>query len=148
MIHGLKYNYDEVKQNDIQGAYSNISIICNTCGYSWNSTIHNHINSRRGCLHCAGKRPWDKDFFIETAKEIHGDRYNYDKITTEHIQGNKSRVPLKCNICKYEWEASIVVHISHKCGCPKCAGNAPWIPERLEDFLVLSKEIHHNIMIG
>lgn len=77
--------------------------------------------------------------FLERAKEVHGDKYNYDQITTKHIHGSLSKVPIICNLCRYNWSTSINSHINNKYGCPQCAGKIPWTYER---FIKMAYSIH------
>ena len=58
-------------------------------------------------------------------------------ITAEHIKCAKSYVPIRCNICKYQWQVSI----NHKDECPNCAGAIPWALDRL---LMKVRQIHDD----
>lgn len=73
--------------------------------------------------------------FIEKAKKVHGDRYDYSKVK---YKGATEKV---CIICKEHGEfwQKPNNHISQKQGCPKCAGN---IKNTTEDFIKKAKEIH------
>ena len=137
--HGDKFNYDNVKPEHIKGLKSHIHVICNTCKYEWEPPIGHHIISGTGCPRCYGNVRWTLDTFLERAKTIHGDKFDYSQITTEHIQGQKSKVPLICNTCGLHWNQRISVHINNQNGCPKCFGNFPWNLERL---LQRVQEIH------
>lgn len=77
-----------------------------------------------------GRRRWTLERFLERAYEIHGDKYNYSAITPDHINGYRSKVPLTCNTCSYEWTPTINDHIYCKSGCPSCSGRVPWTLER------------------
>ena len=50
------------------------------------------------------------------------------------------KIPIKCNVCNYEWSPDVCVHIKGH-GCPNCAGNAPYT---LIKFLNEAKPIHSN----
>ena len=67
------------------------------------------------------------ELFLEKAREIHGDKYDYSQITVDDVKGCKSKVPVICNRCSYSWNPTINDHINSKSGCPDCAGNLPWI---------------------
>lgn len=75
--------------------------------------------------------------FIEQAKAIHGNRYDYLK--TEY-QGCKKKV---CIICKEHGEfwQTPDNHINNKQGCPKCANN---ITLTTQEFIKRAKKIHGN----
>lgn len=148
-IHLDKYNYSLLNEEYFKGQESKIPVICNTCTYGlngeWNPSINHHINTRSGCPNCAQKIPWTLERFLHAAHFLHEDKYDYSLVTSSHIEGVKSKIPLICNTCKYgsfyEWNPSISCHINHKYGCPNCAGNAPWTLER---FLSTAKDIHAN----
>lgn len=140
-VHGNIYNYSQVKEEHIQGKTSKIPLKCNMCLYEWAPPIASHINGKNGCPNCSGKVPWTLERLLDRAKEIHGNAYNYDQIREEDIKGDKSKIPLKCNTCLYEWAPIIGSHINSKSGCPNCAANVSWT---LEKFLDRAKEIHGN----
>lgn len=51
-IYGDKYDYSQIKEQDINGVNSLIIIRCKNCNYQWTSTINNHINIKRECIYC------------------------------------------------------------------------------------------------
>lgn len=119
-VHGDKYNYSFIKQEDIKGKDSKILVICNNCNYEWHPKIHNHIYHKGGCPKCSLKAPWIYDELIKRAIEIHGNKYNYSLIKPEDIKNVNSRLDLICNNCSYEWSPSLGSHINSKCDCPQC----------------------------
>lgn len=139
-IHGDKFSYEKITLAHIQGVSSIIPLVCNSCGYEWETTIHTHINAKSGCPDCAGLAKWTYERFVQRAQEVHGDKFNYEKILPEHIMGVLAHVPIICNDCGYEWSPSVSNHI---CGydCPSCMGTALWTLER---FLAAAKVIHGN----
>lgn len=140
-IHGYKYDYSEIKAYHINGRDSYIPIKCNICKYEWSTTtIHCHINGKADCPDCAGNLKWTLSRFLIRARQIHDNKYDYNEIRTHHINGSNSLIPIKCNICTYEWEPFLSSHIAGK-GCPDCAGNAPWTLSR---FLTKARQIHDN----
>lgn len=119
-IHEDKCDYSRVTEEHIHGKNSCIPIHCNTCGYDWNSTIDNHLNSKHGCPNCAGNIPLTYNIFIYEAQKIHGNRYDYSLINpTDHISSN-SYVTLICINCKLSWSVRVSNHIHGRCGCPNC----------------------------
>ena len=139
-IHGNKYDYSRIKESDIKGAHSYIDIICRICKYEWGtSNVDGHINAKNGCPECAGNVPWTLVRFLERSRQIHGNKFNYDKITEAHINGANSCVPIVCKECDYDWEPAINNHINSQSGCPDCTGQAPWTLAR---FLKRARQIH------
>lgn len=51
-IHQDKYDYSQIKQNDVINARSRVNILCKTCNYYWNTTVYSHINKISGCPNC------------------------------------------------------------------------------------------------
>ena len=79
--------------------------------------LSKHTNVKR--VH----RKWNYNIFVAESKLIHGDKYDYSLIKEEHIQGNKSKVPVICKDCYDVWWVIIKHHICSKSGCPSCAGH-------------------------
>ena len=76
-----------------------------------------------------------KEVFLEKAKKIHGNRYDYSLV--EYIS-NKNKIKI---ICKEhgEFEQTPDKHINSKQGCPKCSVNYKLTTN---DFIEKSKFIH------
>jgi formylmethanofuran dehydrogenase subunit E len=119
-VHGDKYDYSEVTEQDIKNHKSGIPVRCTDCDYKWRPNINNHINGRKGCPSCAKVLPWNLDRFLRKTKEIHEDKYDYSEITEDHIKTAHSRVPTKCKTCDLKWSPAINDHINRKTGCPHC----------------------------
>jgi formylmethanofuran dehydrogenase subunit E len=91
---------------------------------------------RRKCI-----KRYTLSIFLERAKAIHGEKYNYSHVKEEHIQGKDSKVFVICKVCDYKWTVSIHGHINRKHGCSNCYGNVPWT---LEKFIKKATEIHKD----
>ena len=91
-IHGDKYNYDQSKYN---GSFCKVKIYCNKCKRYFEQIPANHLNGA-GCPYCAGKNR-TKESFIEEAKSIHGNRYNYDQVVYEKY---RTKVKIYCKKCQ------------------------------------------------
>lgn len=129
-VHGDKFDYSMITPEMITGVTARISIKCNTCDHQWSPTIYGHIHCKNGCPSCSHRIPWTYDRFVEAIHNIHGSKYNYDKVDPKAILRKDTRVELRCNECGYEWNPVIDVLINQGSGCPDCAGNAPWTYER------------------
>lgn len=76
-IHGYKYNYSKVKYVNYS---TKICIICPIHGEFW-QTPSNHLNKRKyGCIKCGGNKNFTTEEFINKAKLIYGDKYDYSKV--------------------------------------------------------------------
>lgn len=116
-IHGDKYDYSKV---DYINNHTKVCIICPKHGEFWQlPMVHLRLNSGN-CLKCSYEtrntyKRLGKDNFIEKARQIHGDKYDYSKI--EYIN---TKTPV-CIICPKHgefWQAPHL-HLSGN-GCRKC----------------------------
>lgn len=111
--HGDKYDYSKVEyiKNNIK-----VIIICKEHG-DFLQTPGKHL-SGQGCSKCSGKcKTIDTKYFIEQAKRVHQERYNYSK--TRYIN-SKTKVVI---VCKEhgEFEQTPSEHLQ-KQNCNKCVG--------------------------
>lgn len=94
-IHGNKYDYSKVEYIN---AHTKVCISCPIHGEFW-QTPANHLCGK-GCLKCVGKNK-TTDFFIEEAKKIHGNKYDYSK--TVYINAH-AKVCIICPIHGEFWQ--------------------------------------------
>jgi len=107
--HGDKYDYSMVKYIN---AKSKIEIICHEHGLFYQQPS-NHL-SGQGCPKCSGKNK-TTDEFINEAKKIHGNNYDYTDVKYKRCDKN---ITIKClKHGKFEQRPSN--HLNGK-GCPKC----------------------------
>ena len=93
LIHGDQYDYTKFKYN---GMHKKVCIICLRHGEFW-QTPHSHLKGQ-GCPKCAleirtEKKKYSTNTFIEKAKEIHGDKYDYSRV--KYID-SKTKVEIIC----------------------------------------------------
>ncbi len=74
-VHGNKYDYSNV---NYVNAKTKVTIICRTHG-EFQQYSDNHLRGV-GCPKCSGNKPLTTEEFIEQAKAIHGNKYNYSKV--------------------------------------------------------------------
>lgn len=130
LIHGDKFDYSKITSSDIKNRDSEIFISCNECSYEFKTTVINHMYG--GCKKCSNNLPWTLERFVETGNRINDEMYDYTKITSAHIKGKNSKVPVICKKCNHEFLSTIHNHCNGKCQCPKCSGCIPW---NLETFI-------------
>ena len=121
-IHGNKYDYSKVVYTT---AKSKVEIICPVHGI-FLQTPASHL-SGSGCPYCSNNIKLTTEQFIEKARIVHNDKYDYSKV--KYVNG-KTKVCIICHAKdKYGnehgefWQLPIN-HIG-KCtrrGCPKCNG--------------------------
>ena len=109
-VHGDKYNYSKVRYENNE---TKVCIKCTDHGEFWQNP-NGHLNGR-GCLKCVDKYVPTTEEWIEKARKVHGNNYNYSKV---HYVNCMSKV---CIICPKHWEfwQKPSNHLSGK-GCPKC----------------------------
>ncbi len=135
IIHCNKYDYSKTIYID---STKKVCIICPIHGEFYQMPFH-HL-SKHGCPKCVNNIKNTTEEFIQKAKEIHGDKYDYSKV---NYVDNKTKV---CIICPIHGEFYMTpnIHLSKKCGCRECR------KEKLhnlqcfttEEFIQKAKEIH------
>lgn len=115
-IHNNKYDYSKVKYIS---SNKKVCIICPEHGEFWqdpNSHAHGH-----GCPICARiqnaeNRSFNTEQFIENARKVHGDKYDYSKV---NYINNSTKV---CIICPKhgEFYQTPAMHYNEHQGCPLC----------------------------
>jgi len=116
-IHGDKYDYSQVNyvNNKIK-----IKIICPTHG-AFEQTPNDHLTGY-GCPDCGGSKRLTTDKFINKAKEIHADRYDYSLCD---YKTTKTKVKLICPTHGV-FEITPNNHLNGK-GCRQCGlDNGVW----------------------
>jgi len=129
-IHGDKYDYSKVNYVNTK---TPVCIICPEHGEFWQKP-NKHLSAKQGCPKCAGRCETTEDF-INKAKKIHGDRYDYSKV--EYI----NNITPICIICPEHGEfwQTPGVHLLG-CGCTKCVRNV----YDNESFIEACKKVHDN----
>lgn len=137
-LHGDKYDYTKsVYVNDS----TKVTITCPFHG-DYVQTVNSHLRGK-GCMACAiltfGKSRYEtaKNVFVEKAKKIHGERYDYSKAV---YTGAKVEMELICkNHGSFYRHAN--GHLSGR-GCHKCSLEAA--KSTTEEFVSRAKEIHSD----
>lgn len=113
-----KDTFDYSKLN-YQGAHKEVILICKKCG-NVEIKVPNVWYRGFGCLKCqgntVGKKLLTNENFIERAKYIHGNKYDYSKVT---YTGISNKIEIICpKHGSFFQEPN--VHINMKCNCPEC----------------------------
>ena len=108
--HSIAYDYSKVS---FKNGNEKVCIICPTHGEFWQS-VHYHVLGGN-CPKCAGCKKLTTEEFIEKAREIHGDKYDYSKVVYKNYS---TKV---CIICPDHGEFWQVPN-NHLfgAGCPTC----------------------------
>lgn len=142
-IHGDKYDYSLV---DYVNAKTKIEIICPVHG-KFTQIPYNHL-SGKGCKECGHKengknRSITLEKFLEKAKFVHGDKYDYSK---SKIENYKTKIEIICKIHGSFFQTP-ANHLGGK-GCKECGmvSTLNHIYENCssntEDFIQKSKILH------
>lgn len=127
--HGDKYDYSKVEYTN---SLTKVCIICPEHGEFW-QTPQSHIRGYN-CPKCSNRKRGDTfrangDDFIARAKEVHGDKYSYEKV---HYVNAMTKVIITCP--KHgDFEMTPANHLNGQ-GCPKCAGRGLSQDEVVERF--------------
>ena len=113
-IHGGKYDYSLINYIN---AKTKIIIICPTHG-QFTSTPSSHIHQKTGCSKCSEKYKYTNKEFIDKAKNIHLDRYDYTKV---NYKNNYTKITIICPI-HGEFKQTPSNHLSGK-GCEICCNS-------------------------
>ena len=109
-IHGDKYDYSKVEYVD---SATKVCIICPKHGEFW-QVPRSHLTGN-GCNKCS-KPVYNTESFIEKAREIHGNKYDYSKI--EYGKNNMESVCIICPEHGEFWQKPVKHLNGH--GCLKC----------------------------
>lgn len=131
-VHGDMYDYSEVVYIHSK---IKVKIFCKKCkNYFWQIPNSHLLGS--GCKNCnTGEIRLTKASFIEKAKKIHDNKYNYDDLNW--IDGIH-KVSIKCNRCNKIFKQKPHSHLAGQ-GCINCANKLS-----LEAFIEKAIFIHGN----
>ena len=146
-IHGDKYDCSKVEYCNNS---TKICIVCPEHGEFWQTPSH-HLRGQ-GCPKCFSHKGYEKNTsiktkklttenFIEKAKKVHGDKYDYSKV--KYIN-NKTKV---CIVCPIHGEFYIRpdMHLNGQ-GCKKCSDLIRFENKKVyqEDWIKAADELHHH----
>ena len=129
-IHDNKYDYSKVEYID---AVTKICIICPIHGEFWQKP-NTHLNGH-GCPKCNKSFKMNTIEFIERAKKVHGDKYDYSKV---EYKGNKTKVCIICSKHGEFWQRPndhLSGHGCHECNCHNHT-------KKFSDFLTIANKVH------
>lgn len=141
-IHGNKYDYSQL--DDIISYKNKIKIIChkkdenNIEHGEFYQRHYDHLNGC-GCKKCMGEnyqktRSFTTDEFIQKAKEIHGNKYDYSKVVYKNI---KTKICIICPIHGEIWQEP-QSHLNGR-GCWKCVRKV----HNKDSFVDICNKLHN-----
>jgi hypothetical protein len=137
--HGDFYSYSKV---DFQGVKKRVLITCPIHGDFW-QIAEKHFEY--GCRDCAGNKPLTSDIFIERARRLHDDKYDYCLVTK--VSGKDTKVSIVCP--KHGLFKQLVNNHLQGKGCKYCsAGNSSKKEQKwLDDCRVPNDSAHRNVLV-
>lgn len=93
-----------------------VILTCKKCGYVFEQEPLHHLNGI-GCPKCNHQIKFTTEYFIERAKEKHGDLYDYSKVD---VKDGRTPVLIHCNRCGQDFWQSPCYHLKGH-GCRKCS---------------------------
>ena len=130
--HGDKYDYSKVEYKNPK---TKVCVVCPEHGEFW-QLPYAHLNGQ-GCPKCGKERlrkqfQLTKEEFIERAKEIHSDKYDYNKVN--YVNYN-TKVCIICPKHGEFWQTPSCHFKSN--GCPTCKGEMSTSKEEIafSDFI-------------
>jgi len=137
---GNKYDYSLVKYIN---SVTEIEILCPD-HKSFFQTPVIHLMSKYGCQSCAviehsNNSRHTQEYFIQKAKEAHGEKYNYDESV---YTGMSDKILIKCNDHGLYWQL-VSDHISGR-GCSDCGKIKCSLANRstTDEFIEKARKVH------
>lgn len=127
-IHGDKYDYSLV---EYKKAHDLVKIICPEHG-RFEQRAYSHLHGF-GCAKCGGRFKSDTKYFIQKARKVHGDKYDYSLV---EYSGNKKKVKIICSEHDV-FEQSPNSHLRGH-GCHVCSGKL----HNKKSFIDQARKIH------
>lgn len=134
-VHGDRYDYSDV---EYVNAHTPVAIRCPKHGV-FKQRPSAHTNNKSGCPACAGRPVIDTKLFVERARQIHGDRYDYSNVS---YMGNKTPVNITCPI-HGDFQMTPISHLDKSRGCPKCT-DGYYEKYTTEDWVSRATEVHNG----
>ena len=134
LIHHNRYDYSKVKYINNK---TKVCIICPDHGEFW-QIPSDHLNGK-GCPQCAGNVRYNKDTFVEKAKNIHNDRYDYSKV--QYVNAH-TKICIICTEHGEFWQTPNN-HLNGN-GCPLCKNRkiGDVLRDTVEGFIEKSNELN------
>ena len=135
-VWGDKFDLSQVVYTN---SNNKIKVICPEHGEFYpeaNNFLHGHGCPQCGLITQGLKLRKDTKHFVETARKIHGDKYDYSKV---NYTKNRNKVEIICPI-----HGSFMQKANdHLCGkgCPQCSGTQK---SSTEEFIQKANLIHNN----
>lgn len=132
-LYGNRFDFSNVTYIN---TLSNIKLICEIHGEF--EQTPNCLVQGRSCTKCGKNKP-TTEMFIERAKSVYGNKYNYDK--TIYVD-TKHKVIVSCNAGHKDFTIIPRNHINGARGCKDCWKEE--IKARFSKFVIDANKLHEN----
>ena len=138
LVHGDRFNYDKV---NYVSAHHKVVITCSVHG-NFEQIPYAHL-SGAGCGKCVGNRQYTQEEFVEKARAIHGEKYDYR--CALYVR-TRDKVVIRCT--KHgDFKQTPNRHLRGD-GCPSCAPYG-FSPHRKSFvYFLVDTETHSRVKIG
>jgi len=131
-VHNNKYDYSLVEYKNNK---TKIKIICHEHGV-FEQRPDNHLNKKTGCPICADNQLYSSCEYIEKAKKVHDNKYDYSLVIYKNA---KSMIKIICPE-HGEFKQKAYSHLDG-IGCSKCSENYNY---STEEYIEKVKKVHGN----
>jgi hypothetical protein len=128
---GDKYDYSK---SNYFNSINDIEIKCNIHNEYFFQRPAEHLRGKNGCNFCSKNPKVDTNFFVNKAKLIHGNRYDYTK--TKYIN-SKTKIKI---ICKKHGEFEQLPNNHYIQNCPECHNESRYLNNF--EFIEKANKIH------
>ena len=136
---GNWYDYSKV---EYKNSRTRIIIGCPIHGY-FEQVLRNHLVGNGGCKDCSIENSkYTTEEFIEKAKEIHKDKYDYSEVV---YVNNHTKVKIFCHKCEEYFYRTPANHLRGQ-GCLNCSGNKKYTKEEFIEKAVKCKRFISEVL--
>lgn len=135
-IHGDRFDYSRVKFKSKRNS-ERVEIVCREHGVFLQNPM-NHLRGY-GCNQCAGNAPGTKISFVQAARAVHGEKYDYDNVIYV-----STAFPVRIT-CREHGDFSMgpALHLAGR-GCRRCSDEkrTEALSGSTEEFIASAKLVH------
>ena len=133
-LYGDRFDYSKTVYTTLR---TKLEITCREHG-PFNLYPFNHLKGNGGCRECSGNKPMTTEVYIQRAKSIHGDKYDYSE--TSYISA-RNKVTIICpKHGKFEVIANEHIREDRASNCKKCVYDSNRLSN--EVFTTRAREVH------
>lgn len=134
--HGDEYDYSRLS---FETTRDKVTLLHRSCGRWFEIQLCSHL-TRSGCSYCFIKRRKTTEQFIKECLEFDKENH-YDFSNVVEYKGNKSKVPIRCNKCKFLFCVAPLNFLNGS-GCPECYGTPK---KTTKEFISEAVAIHGDL---